>query len=168
MNIRFATAEDVAGIIEAGRDVHAATRFRIYDYDVQRIARAVRTVIEESSDAQCLIVAEDAEGRIAGCLFGRIERHFFSERPVATLVYIGVRPQRRMSGSGLRLITAFRRWAENRGAFELYAGINSGADIERMDRFLKRLGFRLAGANYFLPLASTQDPPEQRRQQHHP
>ena len=58
-----------------------------------------------------------------------------------------------MSGAALRLLMAFRKWAENRGVFELSAGVNSGAHIERTDRFLRRLGFVQTGGNYALRLA---------------
>jgi len=40
----------------------------------------------------------------------------------------------------------------NRGVFELSVGINSGVELEKMDRFLQRLGFRQTGGNYALSL----------------
>lgn len=57
-----------------------------------------------------------------------------------------------MSGAGLRLMSAFRTWAENRGAVELSAGVNSGAHIDKTDKFLRRLGFVQTGGNYALAL----------------
>jgi len=59
-----------------------------------------------------------------------------------------------MSGAGLKLLVAFRKWAENRGVFELSVGINSGVELEKMDRFLKKLGFRQTGGNYALSLVN--------------
>ncbi len=58
-----------------------------------------------------------------------------------------------MSGAGLKLLAAFRNWAENRDVFELSVGISSGVELEKMDRFLKRLGFRQTGGNYALELS---------------
>lgn len=52
-------------------------------------------------------------------------------------------------------LMAFRKWAENRGVFELCAGVNSGAHIERTDRFLRRLGFVQTGGNYALRLSAS-------------
>ncbi len=46
----------------------------------------------------------------------------------------------------------FRKWAENRDAVELNAGVNSGVDLDRMDKFFRRLGFRMTGGNYALDL----------------
>ncbi len=72
----------------------------------------------------------------------------YTELPVASIIHYDVLPEKRMSGAGLKLLAAFRKWAESRGVFELSVGINSGTDIGRMDRFLKRLGFRLTGGKY--------------------
>lgn len=61
-------------------------------------------------------------------------------------------PEKRSTGAGLRLMVAFRQWAENRGAFELNAGVSSGVELQRMDKFFRRLGFRFTGGNYSLML----------------
>jgi hypothetical protein len=58
-----------------------------------------------------------------------------------------------MGGAGLRLLTAFRGWAENRRVFELSVGINSGANLDKTDRFLTRLGFKHTGGNYVMALS---------------
>lgn len=158
MKIRFATLADVPACIEGGRRMHAMTRFATYDYNAERVAQNLHAVIETGQNAKgshCFLVAEDAEGQIIGALIGCVERHFFSDLLVASVIHYDVLPDKRMGGAGLKLLTAFRKWAENRGAFELSAGINSGVEVERMDRFLKRLGFRLTGGNYSLRLGAS-------------
>lgn len=153
MNIRPATLEDIPALVELGRRFHTLTRFRIYDFNAERVAGQLRALVENARGTHCFFVAEDGQGVPVGALIGCIERHFFSDLPVASVVQFVVLPERRMSGAGLRLLTAFRKWAENRNAFEINAGVNSGTDLARMDRFLKRLGFRLTGGNYSLPRA---------------
>lgn len=63
-----------------------------------------------------------------------------------------------MSRSGLRLLSAFLKWMGNRVVFELSVGINSGVELEKMDRFLQRLGFRPTGGNYALALKGAKSP----------
>lgn len=152
MKIRFAVAEDIPAFVELGRRFHAMTRFRHYEYDPERVVASLRAVIENARGTHCFFVAEDADGKPVGALIGCMERHLFSDQPVASVIQYGVVPEKRMGGAGLKLLTAFRKWAENRGAFELSAGVNSGVAIDRMDRFLKRLGFRPTGGNYSLLL----------------
>lgn len=157
MKIRFATLNDVAACVELGRRMHSVTRFAAYDFNAERVAQNLQAIIEIGQNEKrthCFFVAEDADGAIIGALIGCVERHFFSDLLVASVVQYEVLPEKRMGGAGLRLLSAFRKWAENRGVFELSVGINSGVEIEKMDRFLKRLGLRLTGGNYSLRLAS--------------
>lgn len=151
MKIRFATPEDLPSIVEVGQRFHAATRFAAYDYNSNRVANQLRAVLVNPG-THCLLVAADSEGNIVGLLIGCIERHIFSDQPVASVIHYDVLPEKRMGGAGVRLLTAFRKWAENRSAYELSAGVNSGVNLDQTDRFLRRLGFHLTGGNYSLAL----------------
>lgn len=155
MKIRFATLDDVPVFVEMGRRFHAMTRFAAYDYSPERVAQNLRAVIETGQNGKgthCFFVAEDSRGQPVGGLIGCVEQHFFSDQLVASVIHYDVLPEKRMTGAGLKLLAAFHKWAENRGAFELSAGVNSGVHLDKMDRFLRRLGFRQTGGNYALPL----------------
>lgn len=157
MKIRFATFNDIPVCVDIGRHMHTLTRFAAYDFNAERVAQNLRAVIETGQNAHkthCFFVAEDDAGQIIGALIGGVERHFFSDLLVASVIHYDVLPDRRMSGAGLKLLAAFRKWAENREVFELSVGINSGVELEKMDRYLKRLGFRQTGGNYALHLAN--------------
>lgn len=156
MNIRFATLDDVPTFVEMGKQFHQNTRFRVYEYKPSRVAEQLRSVVhigQNEKGTHCFFVAEDSQGQAVGGLIGCVEKHFFSEQLVANIIHYDVLSERRMSGAGLRLLTAFRKWAENRGAVELSAGVNSGVELAKMDRFLQRLGFQQTGGNYSLLLA---------------
>ena len=158
MKIRFATLADIPALVEIGRKFHAATRFALYDYNTEQLAQSLRSVIHAGQNGKgthCFFVSEDSGGAICGVLIGCMERHFFSHQLVASVMHYDVLPDRRMSGAGLKLLSAFRKWAENRGAFELSVGVNSGVEIDKMDRFLKRLGFMPTGGNYSLTIGGT-------------
>lgn len=150
MTIRFATAEDVPALVELGRFFHSLTRFKAYDFTAEKVAANLRGMIESKHGTHCCFVSQDRDGVLIGALIGCVESHFFSDKLVASLIHYDVLPERRMGGAGLRLLTAFKKWAENRGAFEVCVGVNSGVEIDRMDRFLKKLGFQMTGGNYSL------------------
>lgn len=134
------------------RAFHALTRFKAYDYNPGRVAENLRAVIENPRSIHCFLVADGADGKPVGGLIGCVESHFFSDKLVASLIHYDVLPQNRMGGAGLKLLTAFKTWAENRGAYELAVGINSGTDLKQMDRFLRKLGFQMTGGNYSMVL----------------
>jgi len=52
---------------------------------------------------------------------------------------------------GVRLLKAFEQWAQNRRAIEINFGINSvddDAELVRLTRFARRLGYQMVGANF--------------------
>ena len=156
MKIRFATSEDVPVFVEMAQVFHANTRFKAFDYDPERVEAHLQAVIDNSKDKHCFFVAENGEGKPVGGLIACVESHFFSGQPVASVIHYDVLPEFRMGGAGLKLITAFRKWAENRGVFEISAGVNSGVDVDKMDSFLRKLGFQLTGGNYSMTLGSSE------------
>ncbi len=152
MKIRFATYDDIPPFVELARIFCANTRFHTYDFNHERMAANFKAVIDNPRGTHCFFVAEDSQGRPVGGLIGCVESHFFSDKLVASIIHYDVLPEKRMGGAGLKLLTAFKKWAENRGAFELSAGVNSGTDLDKMDRFLRKLGFQCMGGNYSMIL----------------
>lgn len=151
MSIRFATLADIPACVGIGQQVHATTRFAALPYDAHRVAQQLRDLIaigQNQRHTHALLLADNRAGQVVGGLVACLERPLFSPLPVATVAQYLVLPQHRMGGAGLRLLTAFRAWAQQRGAVELHVGINSGTDIARLDRFLRRLGFQPTGGNY--------------------
>ena len=156
MKIRFGTLQDVPAFVEAGRAVHASTDLKRFEYNTERVAETLRGIIQRPEGSHCFIVAVGDDGSATGWIIGCIERHFFSDHLVASIINYGVLPEKRMSGAGLKLLMAFRKWGENRGAIELNAGVSSGIDLKKMDRFMLKLGFHLTGGNYSLMLTNPQ------------
>lgn len=156
MNIRFATLDDIAACIGLGRKLQQMTRFAHFPYEPARVEEQLRRLItigQQVRRSHCVLLAEADDGQLAGGLIGCIESHLFSSLPVASVIVYGVLPERRMSGAALRLMKAFIRWAQQRGAKELNAGINSARHTRRSERFLQKMGFIRTGGNYALDLS---------------
>ena len=161
VNIRCATAADVQALTRLGRRIHAETRFRAYDYDMERVAASLNTIVDNShgdNGTHCAFLAEDEQQEVAGILIGALERPLFSEQTVAKVIVYYVFPERRMRGTGRKLLAAFRKWGECRSAFEICVGINSAAYVMNTHRFLTRIGFEPTGGNYSVPAKSVRPP----------
>jgi len=148
MTIRFASAQDVPALVEGGRRMHALTRFRRFDYDAAKVARAFADLIAKGGHKYAFLVAEDGAGRIVGALIGVLEQHIFSDQLTASVMHYDVLPESRMGGHGVRLLKAFEQWAANRKVVEISFGINSGEELERLSRFAQRMGYRKVGENF--------------------
>jgi GNAT superfamily N-acetyltransferase len=124
------------------------------------LAKNLRNLIivgQQERRSHCLLLAEDEQGLLIGGLIGCIESHFFSCDPVANLIAYGVSPGHRMTGAAVRLMKAFIEWAKRRGVVEVNAGVNSGIDLERTDRFITKMGFSKMGFNYAMSLKINQE-----------
>lgn len=151
MNIRFATLADIPAVVELGYRIQRTTRLSRFPYERDVAEKNLRSLIitgQQQRRSHCLLLADDAEGVVVGVLIGCIESHLFSQRPIANLVTYGVLPGHRMTGAAVRLLKVFVEWAKRRGVDEVNVGVNSGVDIERTDRFLKKMGFAKTGGNY--------------------
>ena len=133
MKIRFAQIEDVPVFVALGRQFHANTRFRVYEYNAEQVGRTLNDlIVRKGAGKYVFFVAEDSSGQAVGGLIGCLEGHIFSAKPVANIVHFDVLPDKRMGGAALRLLTAFRKWAENRGVMELCVGVNSGEKLDKL------------------------------------
>lgn len=148
MPIKHAAVEDVPGLVDMAKRMHALTRFRHFEFDEVRIIRTLGQVIESGQDRYLPLIAIGAESRVVGGLIGVLERHIFSNRLAASVMYLAVIPEARMGGYGPRLLRGFETWAKNRGVIELCFGVNSGVDLVATNSFSMRMGYQPVGANY--------------------
>lgn len=148
MSIRFATLEDVPALVEGGSRMHALTRFRSQPYNAQKVAQAFVDLITRGQGKYAFVVATGAKGQIVGALIGVMEQQIFSDGFTASVMHIDVLPEARMGGYGVRLLKAFEQWAINRRAVEIYFGVNSDSEVEMLERFALKMGYRKVGGNF--------------------
>jgi hypothetical protein len=91
-------------------------------------------------------------GELLGFLFGSIEEYWFTKERGANMIVWYVAKEARGSTMAIKLLLAFRGWAQNRQATELTLSITSGLNTEKTGRFLRRMGFRPCGENFYQPL----------------
>ncbi len=151
MKIRLATREDVGAIVEMGRELAAESRFAPYGFNQAKSIQVTETMVSNSASA-CILVAERADGEIVGVLAGYITEFFFCDAKVAQDRWFYVYKQHRGSPAAVKLLLAFRRWAENRGAHELNLNMSVAIDMGRFNRLMTRMGFSVVGSNFSLPL----------------
>lgn len=152
MTIRFATQEDVGTLIGYWRQFHSQSVFRHLAFNETKLSMNMARFIEDKSGAFCCFVADGEDGKPRGVLAGQIDTYYFSNDPIAKMIFYWVHPEHRYSPAGVKLMLAFRQWAENRRAAEIMVGVTSGEAVELADRMLKKMGFRLTGGNYLVAL----------------
>lgn len=150
MTIRFACIEDVDRLVGHWREFHASSRFSHLAFDEVKFAAHMRRVIEERSGSFCFLVA-DADADLAiGALVGQIDSYYFSADPIARSLLYWTHPDHRGGSVPVRLLLAFKQWADNRGAREILVRLDADEQSGDHDATLKAIGFIPLGGNYVL------------------
>lgn len=157
MKIRFATHDDIPTVIALGEMMAAESRFRNYGLNQDKIAKAAASMIQNPGKATILL-AERAPGDVVGMLAGYVVDLFFTDAFVAQDRVFFVKPTARGSSAALKLLLAFRKWAEARKVHELNINMSVAVDMERFDKMMVKLGFRCCGSNFTLNLTATAMP----------
>lgn len=152
MKILFAQSGDIPTVLAMGQAMLAESRFDRYGVNEEKLVAAIDTMINNSGKA-CLLLAERTDGEIAGMLAGYVTDYFFSDATVAQDRWFYVKPEYRGSSAAVKLLVAFRRWAENRQVNELSINMSVGIDMARFNKFMTHMGFGCCGSNFSLPLS---------------
>lgn len=151
MKVRLAEHKDVDAIMRLGVQMHAESRFQVYPMNTAKTRASIDKIIA-SPLAGCILLAEHPQGGVVGMLAGYVVDYFFSDALVAQDSYFFVHPDFRGSPAALKLLIAFRRWAENRSASELCINMSVDVQQERFNKFMQHMHFKPCGTNFVLPL----------------
>mgnify|MGYP005820703619 CR=1 FL=1 len=152
MEIRRANLDDIETLVGYWREVHPKTVFAHLMFDEVKLASVMRGLVLDRSGASCFLIAEKKDGTACGILVGQIDAYSFSNDPVAKVVFYWVHEAHRKGLAAVKLMLAFREWAQNRRVREIVIGVTSGQQIGSTDRMLKKMGGRLVGGNYSIVL----------------
>lgn len=151
MKIRLAGADDVPTVIALGRRMIDESRFQDYGLNGAKASVAIEKMVRNPKHS-AVFLAERSDGTIAGMLGGYVVDLFFCDAVVAQDRFFFVAPEARGSSAALKLLLAFRRWAEARQVSELNINMSVGVEMERFNRMMGKLGFRCCGSNFSLEL----------------
>ncbi len=153
MKLVWGKEELVPALLEMGREMHDESRFRHLPLDENRLAKAFRVAIDDTTGAYFLTLALSDDDEPVGFLFGTVDRPYYTQALIAHDFAFYVRPLFRGTRAGAHLLKAFCRWAEKREVAEIHVYHTVDIEPDRFDRFVRSQGFRFVGGNYILPLS---------------
>jgi acetyltransferase (GNAT) family protein len=152
MKIRFATREDIPTILDLAETMVAESRFNAYGLDRAKTTPVVAGMIGQPAHS-VILLAERDNGTTVGMLGGYVADFFFCNAVIAQDRFYFVEPEARGSSAAIKLLIAFRRWAEQRKVRELNINMSVAVDMQRFNKMMTKLGFRCCGSNFSLRLA---------------
>ncbi len=151
MKVRLAELKDLDVVYQLGVRMHAESRFGGHLLNPVKVKASIEQLIVKPL-AGCVLLADHAQAGTVGMLAGYVTDYFFSDALVAQDRCFFVLPDHRGSSAALKLLIAFRRWAENRHAAELCINMSVDVEQERFNKFMTHMSFKSCGSNFVLPL----------------
>lgn len=152
--IRYAEAQDWPEFFRLVKLMHAESRFAKYPLIEERMRKVFDDHLQHLNIACCLL-AVNKDQQIVGMLMGYVIELFFADERVAQDRLFFVQPVSRGSSAAVRLLSAFRAWAQKRGAQEVSINMSVAVDMSRFNRFMTHMGFACCGSNFYHPLQSS-------------
>jgi len=148
IELRFAIPADIPTLVELGRGLHVDSRYGWMVYSATRAWQSLEGMIERKDC--CVIVAVDAStgatgGEPVGFLIGTASEFAFANDFVANLEFFYLSSAQRRGVSAMKMLTAFRRWATNRGVAEIVLSNRYGANNPYLTRLFTKLGMPVVG-----------------------
>lgn len=143
-DVRFAVAGDLPALVELGRAMHVESRYGWMVYAADRVWKQLEELIERK-DWCVLVATEAASAELEGFLIGSIHQYLFANDFAANLEFFYLTPSRRRGLTAMKMFTAFRRWAANRGVSEITLSNRFGANEAYVGKLFARLGMPAVG-----------------------
>jgi GNAT superfamily N-acetyltransferase len=152
LHVRLALLSDLDQGVKLIRAAYHDARYSRYPIDDMKVRQVCMRAISDR-ERQAVIVAELSD-KIVGYVWGGANEALLSRTILATIHSIYVAPSARNGLAAIKLLHAFRKWAEIKGCREIHLNVTTGVRLAKVDRFIKRLGYRQTGGNYVAELSA--------------
>lgn len=144
--IRKARIDDCERIVELGKRLRLESKVWYPPPDTGYFAERLDLMVSRP-ETYCCFLAENGS-KIVGVLNGLIGTYEWSPFKYAAQRVLYVVPEARSLKVVLGLIRAYVNWAEALGVTRQLVGLGNGLNLEKVDRFYRRLGFEPIGGQY--------------------
>ena len=139
--------ERLQDILRLGIAMQQEGDYAAVPFDIEQAAKSILAMVINNPNGFGLLAYTD-QGVAAGMIAGSISPYFFSQGALASDFVWYVKPEYRGSRTAIKLLKAFRSWAEENSASELYMGVTTNVSAGRTGDMLQRMGFEHVGGNY--------------------
>ena len=139
--------ERLRDILQLGIAMQQEGDYAAVPFDIEQAAKSILAMVINNPNGFGLLAYTDA-GEAVGMIAGSISPYFFSQGALASDFVWYVKPEYRGSRTAIKLLKAFRSWAEENSASELYMGVTTNVSAGRTGDMLQRMGFEHVGGNY--------------------
>jgi GNAT superfamily N-acetyltransferase len=150
MVVETAKIRDLDELLQMGEAFQQESPLHgVQKFDLEKTKRFATHMI--TADDHCAFLARSGD-KLHGFIAGGLRSMYYSkDKYLSEYVYF-VTPNSRGSVAAKGLIDAFCKWGKEKGAKAAELGISTAINPERADRFMKKVGFKYMGANFYKEL----------------
>lgn len=140
--IRNANKNDIDQLMIIAESMHAESRYSLLRFSEAKTRQFFNWLID--SDETCLFVAEK-KGAVIGGISGYSMAHWASDDKIASDFGLFILPEHRGGITAIKLLRAFKSWAESTGAKLTHIGITTGVNTEETAGLYQAVGCKKIG-----------------------
>lgn len=142
MSLRIATPSDATELIDMIVTMHTEAKFPIPPLDMDKVSGAISKAIQTG-----IVLVATKDKKIIGSIGGIVAEDWFSKNKVLGDLWFYVNKEERSSNTAVFLIKHFIS-AAKKAKLTVRLGHVYFGDLERKDKFYKKLGLTLIGQTY--------------------
>lgn len=144
MKVRHATLDDALDVFALAKAMNKETvHFADFDFDDEK---SMGFIIEHvNNPGMMLIVAEDDNGQVVGCMLATAQTTYFGKDVIVTDDAFYVLPEHRGKGTLAQFLMAYQQWAESMSPKFIHLGVSQGINDDRTIKSLNRAGYESFG-----------------------
>lgn len=139
--IRVATEADIPALVDLGLEMHKESNFASLTFDVEKTKEYVKNLLGYG-----IVFCSEANGTVTGFIAGFLYQPYFSYDWMASDIGLFIKKDARGGMAAPKLIDAFTKWAQEKGAKQIRPGISVGGNIEGVGRLYERMGYSIVGS----------------------
>ncbi len=151
MKIRDAVLGDVQGLVWLGQLLQKESQYAQYNYNKEKSIAILEWLIKTPDG---IVFIAEKEGELMGGFVGCVVSHWFSDCTVSFDYALFVKPEKRGTMLGARLIKRYIEKAKKLGVDEVLIGYLTAIrpdNIQMLERLYEKLGFERQGGKYRYP-----------------
>ncbi len=139
--IRVATEADITALVDLGLEMHKESNFSALTFDVEKTKEYVKNLLGYG-----IVFCSESNGNLTGFIAGFLYQPYFSFDYLASDIGLFITKDARGGLTAPKLIDAFTKWAQEKGAKQVRPGISVGGNIEGVGRLYERMGYSIVGS----------------------
>lgn len=143
--VRNMLAKDIDTVAAMYQELHVTSAYSKLRWNQRKALNFLQVCV---ANPDIFAVVTETKGRITGFMLAMVQEHWLADGAMASDLTLYVEPGKRGGIAAVRLIKAYKCWAESKKVVYTNLGVSTGIEIERTGALYEKMGFGCVGSNH--------------------